>query len=88
MKDGLHIDEFGTKRWYKAGELHRDDGPAIIYANGDPYWYEEGKWHREDGPTVIYPNGDHYWYQDDQPYEPSAHELMTWKMNEKERTTH
>ena len=34
MKNGLEIDEYGTKYWYKDGKLHRDDGPAIEYING------------------------------------------------------
>ena len=29
MKNGLHIDEDGTKRWYLNDKLHRTDGPAI-----------------------------------------------------------
>ena len=86
-KNVLHINGFGTKCWYKSGKYHRDDGPAVIYPDGRQEWYKEGKWHRDDGPAVIYPNGVQRWYKDDQPYEPSAHELMAWKMNEKERTT-
>ena len=40
----------GTKVWYLNGKRHREDGPAIEYANGDKYWYLNGKRHREDGP--------------------------------------
>ena len=32
MKNGLYI-EYGIKRWYKNNKYHRDDGPAIEYAN-------------------------------------------------------
>jgi hypothetical protein len=39
------------------GELHREDGPACEYANGDKYWYWHGKLHRQDGPAAEYPNG-------------------------------
>ena len=87
-KNGLHINDLGTKRWFKDDVLHRDDGPAVIYTNGDQCWYKEGKLHRDDGPAVICTSGTHYWYKYDKPYEPSAHELMIWKMNEKERSTH
>ena len=31
------------KEWYKDGRLHREDGPAIEYANGSKHWYLNGK---------------------------------------------
>jgi hypothetical protein len=55
-------DEDGTLRYYLNGKLHREDGPAIEYGNGDKFWYINGKRHREDGPAVEYDNGDKYWY--------------------------
>jgi len=33
-------DHDGTEEvWYKDGKLHREDGPAIIYGNGQEYYY-------------------------------------------------
>ena len=29
----------GDQYWYLNGQLHREDGPAIIYADGDQRWY-------------------------------------------------
>ena len=52
----------GTKRWYKDGELHRDDGPAVIYSSGVEEWYLNGKLHRLDGPAIIHPDGGEAWY--------------------------
>jgi len=37
------IDERGIKRWFFNGKLHREDGPAIEYPNGDNSWYLNGK---------------------------------------------
>ena len=37
--------------------LHREDGPAIEYANGNKHWYLNGKLHREDGPAIENANG-------------------------------
>lgn len=34
--------------------LHREDGPAIIYSNGDTQWYLDGFRHRLDGPAKDY----------------------------------
>jgi|JI10StandDraft_1071094.scaffolds.fasta_scaffold2634791_2 hypothetical protein len=30
------------RHWYKNNNLHREDGPAIEYADGTKYWYLEG----------------------------------------------
>jgi len=48
---------------YKNGERHRDDGPAVIHANGNREWYKNGERHRDDGPAVIHANGNREWYK-------------------------
>lgn len=48
--------------YYLNGKLHREDGPATEFANGDKEWYINGKLHREDGPAIEYNNGDKSWY--------------------------
>ncbi len=62
MRNGLIVNGVGTKRWYLNNKLHRTDGPAIEYKNGDKHWYLNGKRHRTDGPAVKFSNGDKYWY--------------------------
>ena len=42
--------------------LHREDGPAIEWSNGDKSWFINGKRHREDGPAIEGSNGSKYWY--------------------------
>jgi len=55
---------YGTKRWYLNGLLHREDGPAIEWSNGDKSWYFNGKHHRSDGPAIECINGyKAWWYQ-------------------------
>lgn len=44
----LKIVVYGTKCWYKYGQLHRNDGPAIEYADGVKQWYKNGQFIRED----------------------------------------
>ncbi len=61
-KDGLTIDEYGTKRWYLNDKYHRTDGPACYYTDGTKYWWINGKIHRTDGPAIEYYNGTKYWY--------------------------
>jgi hypothetical protein len=65
MKDGLTIDNGGTKRWYLNDKYHRTDGPAIEHLNGNKLWYLNDKLHRTDGPAIEYNNGNKYWYLND-----------------------
>jgi hypothetical protein len=58
-------DKSGNKRWYLDGKLHREDGPAIDYANGDKVWCLNGQLHREDGPAVKYADSYKAWYYQD-----------------------
>ena len=100
MKNLPVIDAFGTKRWYQKGFqvhelgvprlykdpiLHRDDGPAVIYEDGTELWYKDGFLHRDDGPAAILYGGLLRWAKYGKLYQPSAHELITWKMNEKNK---
>jgi hypothetical protein len=60
------IDESGTTRWYNANnKLHREDGPAVEWANGDKFWYINDKRHRENGPAVEWSDGSKYWFLND-----------------------
>ena len=66
---GLNIDKFGTITYYNDNEnLHREDGPAIIWDNGDKEWYVNGKCHRIDGPAIIFNNNSHEWLVNDIQY--------------------
>lgn len=47
------------------GQRHREDGPAIITADGHKYWMLNGKWHRTDGPAWITPDGVEYFCLDE-----------------------
>jgi hypothetical protein len=45
--------------------LHRVDGPAIEWADGEKWWYFNGKLHREDGPAIEHEDGSTSWWVDD-----------------------
>lgn len=47
------FDGFQNKVWRSGGLLHRTNGPAIEYSNGDLEWFVNGRRHREDGPSFI-----------------------------------
>jgi hypothetical protein len=54
----------GSKLWRNAnGDLHRVDGPAVIYADGHKEWWQNCELHRDDGPAVINADGDKFWCQ-------------------------
>ena len=59
------IDGEGTKRWYLNDIPHREDGPAVEYANGEKIWKVNGITHRLDGPAHITSDGDKVWYIND-----------------------
>ncbi len=57
----LAIEDFFSKEWHLNDLIHRDDGPARIWKDGQA-WCQNGKYHRTDGPAVIYSDGRKYWY--------------------------
>ena len=58
----------GDKSWYLNGKRHREDGPAVEFADGDKSWYLNGDLHREDGPAYEGANGDKKWFLNDVRY--------------------
>ena len=52
----------GYKAWYLNGKIHREDGPAMEWANGDKSWYLNGILHREDGTAIECSNGEKCWW--------------------------
>ena len=39
----VKVFDCGTKHWYLDNNLHREDGPAIEWADGDKSWFLNGK---------------------------------------------
>ena len=63
VKNGM-FENLNSYKWYKDNVLHRVDGPAIEYFNGDEEWYFEGKLHRVDGAAYISLHGKYKeWWQ-------------------------
>jgi hypothetical protein len=56
------ITRFGIE-YYKAGKRHRDDGPAILFPDGEMYYYKDDKKHRDDGPAIIRADGRKAYYK-------------------------
>jgi hypothetical protein len=65
MQPTMTTDNHGNIQYTLYGLRHREDGPAIIYADGEQCWYLNGLRHREDGPAVIRADGTQSWYIND-----------------------
>jgi hypothetical protein len=50
---------------FQNGEVHQENGPAIVWKNGQRDWFLNGKRHRIDGPAVIEQNGKTEWWVND-----------------------
>ena len=44
------------------GQIHREDGPAVINSDGTHEWWLNGKLHREDGPAIVRNDGLYQWW--------------------------
>ena len=63
LKYRIEVNKFGTRRYYNsAGQMHRDDGPAVEYADGTKGWYQNGLLHRTDGPAIEWAHGINEWW--------------------------
>ena len=61
-RSGNRISYNGSKAWYLNRLLHREDGPAVEYADGYKAWFVNGECHREDGPAVEWADGTKEWW--------------------------
>jgi hypothetical protein len=88
----VKVSAAGDKSWYLNGKRHREDGPAIEWADGIKFWYLNGKLHREDGPAKEYASGSKFWYlngevhREDGPAVEHADGGKEWFLNDKSMT--
>jgi hypothetical protein len=61
----VKVHDSGSREWYLNGNLHREDGPAVEYADGMRCWYLNGELHREDGPAIEEADDCREWYLND-----------------------
>lgn len=65
VDENLNFVNDGAVRYYANRKvLHRTDGPAVEFPNGDKYWYKDGEVHRSDGPAMEQANGSKLWYNE------------------------
>ena len=89
-----------TRYYYKGGKpsgttkrndtriLHREDGPALEYYDGEKRWFINGKLHRKDGPAIEFADGSKYWcinnnlHREDGPACEDADGSKLWCLND------
>jgi len=77
---GVVKDDFNNIVYYLNGNFHREDGPAVEWANGDKSWWLNGKLHRECGPAVIFVDGEKQWLLNGKCYgENNDFTIKSWK---------
>ena len=60
-------DSLGNTWYYNdLNQYHREDGPAIEYADGTKWWCRNNQLHREDGPAIEYADGSKSWFRNGQ----------------------
>jgi len=52
----------GHRVWYNNTDVHREDGPAVIFRDGSYGYFINDKPHRIDGPAATFPNGTQKWF--------------------------
>ena len=62
----VEVFEDGSFNWKLDGQYHREDGPAVKWADGTEFYLLNGEFHREDGPAVKYADGSEFYYIDGQ----------------------
>jgi len=82
----VDVSHVGTISWYSNSMrtvFHREDGPAVQFANGTKFWYVKGKLHRIDGPAVERASGDKFWYKNGKSHREDG-PAIEWATGEKE----
>ena len=87
MKNGRYRED-NIEFWYFNDELHREDGPALEYADGTKVWYLNGKLHRENGPAIEFPDGSKSWFLNGSQYSESEFKHWLEKKNLNKRLQH
>lgn len=65
----------------KKDQIHREDGPAQIWNNGNKSWWKNNKLHRTNGPAVISISGYKAWWIDGTQYSEKEYNKVIEKYN-------
>lgn len=60
----------GGPIYRRGGQLHRLNGPAVVWLDGTKLWYVDGQLHRDGGPAVTHPSGSTEFWEHGQRTDP------------------
>ena len=81
LKYRVKVDKHGTRYYFNsAGQLHREEGPAVILTDGPQVWYQNSLRHRTDGPAVDWGDGYHEWWLQGVQYTESDYRVALAKL--------
>jgi hypothetical protein len=63
----VQVSEDKTEWRNPEGKLHRENGPAVEWNDGEKEWFVDGLRHRTDGPAREWANGFKEWYINNTP---------------------
>jgi hypothetical protein len=78
--------------WDENSYLHRDNGPARLWPDGNEEWWLNGQQHREDGPAVVWTDGYKAWFLNGQRHRENGPALIfsngykEWWLNGQKRS--
>ena len=69
----VETSERGTITYRNAdGQLHNQNGPALVHTDGYKAHYINGQLHNENGPAVVFADGDKEYYINDKRHNPNG----------------
>lgn len=75
------VDDYGTIKYFnEQQQLHREDGPALIYEHGSKHWYQNGDMHRLDGPAYERWDGHQEYWINGQEYTEEEFKLIAFTL--------
>ena len=67
---------------------HREDGPALTYADGAEFWYQDNVLHRVGGPAAIYADGVQVWLCNGEKHNPDGYAYINPNSGENQYWIH
>ena len=62
IESGFYVRAYNAEYYINdIGQIHRENGPAVVYTDGWTAWYINGTLHRENGPAIESKHGERYY---------------------------
>lgn len=58
----LPPEKLEVRVYWHEGRIHRDDAPAVLWADGSEEWFRRGRRHRDVGPACSWSDETRLWF--------------------------